>query len=143
MTSFHTLKIGKKLKSLREEAFNNMSQSDFAAKLNIPLSSYKRYETDESAVDFGKVKEIAQTLNLPLLDFLPTESYPYYLSYKYGQGGIIYGNFNYYHSTNEAISSLERELEKLRLALAHAQEKITWLEEKNDFLERMAKHPSE
>jgi transcriptional regulator with XRE-family HTH domain len=119
------LRIGNKLQIIRQE--RNLSQTEMAEVLNIPLSTYSRIERNETLVDLEKITAMAVSLNVPIQELLPeTLSIT---NNNSGQGGsVIFGNqYLYLGSSNshdalmeqnkslrELIESLQKEIEDLR-----------------------------
>ena len=58
------LKIGTKLLGERES--RKLTQGAMAELLGIPLTTYVRYERNETAVDFERINKIAEALQVPI-----------------------------------------------------------------------------
>jgi transcriptional regulator with XRE-family HTH domain len=98
-----------------------MSQSELADLLNISPSTYSRLERNESSVDFEQLTNFAKILDIPIQEFLPdTLSVN---SHHNTQGGVVFGSYNYYSSSDNLNNELVKENENLKVKL-DAQEEI-------------------
>lgn len=118
-------KVGHKLLQIREE--RKMTQSDFANFLNIPITSYAHIERNEAYVDFEKLTDIAERLDVPINELLPdTISIHNHNINDRGVsgGGVFFGgsqtinNNNFYYGDDaQAMEAKDKEIEALRKEL--------------------------
>ena len=91
------LSIRHKLLSLRED--RQITQAEMAHILQIPDTTYARYERNQSQVPYDKIVRFADLLNIPIQELLPdTMSINSQNHHHSGQGGgaFIFGNQNQY-----------------------------------------------
>jgi len=63
--------IGAKIKAARKQA--GLTQAEFAARLEKSLRMVQKYENGEVIPSFAMLEEIADRLQVPIVDFLPQE----------------------------------------------------------------------
>lgn len=102
-----------------------MSQSELADLLCISPSTYSRLERNESSVDFEQLTAFAKILDIPIQDFLPdTLSVN---SHHNTQGGVVFGSYNYYSSSDNLNNELVKENENLKIKVQGQEELIAVL----------------
>jgi len=109
-------KIGDKLLGIREN--RRLSQVEMAELLDIPSTTYARYERNESNIDFERIVHFANKLNVPVQELYPETMSITNNNNNSGQGGgVIFGNQYFYFSENETIQALKKEIEELKKKL--------------------------
>lgn len=126
MNNLGSLKIGYKLQKLRPE--KNMSQAEFATLLDIPTSTYQRYESNDTAVNMKKVVEFAEKLGVPLHDFLPDVHALNGQSYNGYGAGIVFGDYYIYANADDSAKATNQETSALK-------ERLFKLEAQNEALQ--------
>ncbi len=115
------LRIGNKLSTIRED--RKMTQIEMAELLQIPESTYARYERNESQVAYNKLVNFAELLNVPVQELLP-ETFAI-TNNSQGQGGsVVFGNQYVYVGDSVANKTLANENQELREKLALLEKKI-------------------
>ncbi len=106
------MKIHEKIRSMRESS--NWSQEEMADKLNMSVNGYSKIERGETNLHIPKLKQIAQELNVDLLELMSEGRQVY----------LINGDSN--HGCNVIGSSTEIafEIQKLKSDLEHKNEII-------------------
>ena len=105
------LKVGSKLHSVREE--KRLTQDEMAELLIMSKSQYARLERNETSLELDQLTTISKTLDVPIHEFLP-ETFQINNTPNYSQGGLVFGNFNYYANDTDAIRELQKEIEYLK-----------------------------
>lgn len=115
------LRIGNKLSTIRED--RKMTQIEMAELLQIPESTYARYERNENQVGYDKIAKFAEMLNVPIQELLPdTFSVT---NNSQGQGGsVVFGNQYVYVGDSVANKTLVKENQELKEKLALLEQKI-------------------
>lgn len=116
-------RIGTRLLAIREE--RGMRQIDMAEMLDIPESTYARYERNESQVDYNKLVSFAKKLEIPVQELLPETVSITNNNHNSGQGGgVIFGNQYFYLGDELAKNGLVQENQELKSKVALLEEKI-------------------
>lgn len=117
------LRIGNKLSTIRED--RQMTQIEMAELLQVPESTYSRYERNESQLAYNKIVNFAELLNVPIQELLPETFSITNNNHNAGQGGgVIFGNQYFYLGDNVANQALTRENQDLKEKLALLEQKI-------------------
>ncbi len=117
------LRIGNKLSTIRED--RKMTQIEMAELLQIPESTYARYERNESQVAYNKLVSFAELLNVPVQELLPETFSITNNNHNAGQGGgVIFGNQYFYLGDNVSNQALANENQELKEKLALLEQKI-------------------
>lgn len=125
------LSIRHKLLSLRED--RQITQAEMAHILQIPDTTYARYERNQSQVPYDKIVRFADLLNIPIQELLPdTMSIQGNNNHHSGQGGgaIVFGNLYFYVGDNVANEDLNKENQKLSQENETLKERLEALEKK-------------
>ena len=117
-------KVGNKLQSVRED--RKLTQAEMADLLGISASAYSRLERNEVQANFDFITRTAETLNVPLHEFLP-DTLSFFNNHYNGQGGVVFGNFNYYANANESERALREEVNLLKERIKYLNEVIALL----------------
>jgi transcriptional regulator with XRE-family HTH domain len=118
------MRIGSRLLALRQE--KGLSQLDMALLLELPESTYSRYERNESQVDYPKLAKFAEKLNIPIHELLPeTVSINNNGNDNSGQGGgMIFGNQYFYFGDSVANSAIMQENKELKEKIVEMERKM-------------------
>lgn len=107
------MEVHEKIRFLREA--KNWSQEDMAEKLNMSISGYSKIERGATKAYIPKLKQIAEVLDVDLIELIPLD------------GGNIYLYSNHTNNGSHIIGSpseLTFELQKLQLINQHQHEII-------------------
>lgn len=120
------MKVQEKIRSMRES--KNWSQEEMATKLNMSVNGYSKIERGETNPKISKLKQIAQELDVDVLELLSESRHIY----------LISDNGNN-HGCNVIGSSIEIafEIQKLQMQLSHKDETIEQLRNENKLLKDM------
>jgi transcriptional regulator with XRE-family HTH domain len=130
------LKVGTKLKELRED--RKLTIEQMAGLLSIHPSSYSRLERNETSADFVTLVRYAETLGVPIHDFLPElTAFNNNNHHTHAGASIIFGNLIYHASSDETLYHLEQELTLVKEKLAHWEEKVRLLESQVQLLQNL------
>jgi transcriptional regulator with XRE-family HTH domain len=130
MQANNNIKINEKIKFIR--SLKNWTQEQVAYKLGITTHAYAKIERGETDVNFSRLQQIAEVMEIDLLQLLALDE-------KY-----IF-NLNEYHSQYQIIcqanSSIEQsenkhELEKANLIIEQQKKEIEYLNQNNDFIKQ-------
>lgn len=105
------IRAGNKLRNIRET--KKLTHEGMAELLNLTPSTYGRYERNETSIDIEQLSSFSKTLDVPIHEFLP-ETFQINNTPNYSQGGLVFGNFNYYANDTDAIRELQKEIEYLK-----------------------------
>ena len=72
------MKVHEKIRTLREA--KNWSQEDMAEKLNMSVSGYSKIERGETKTYIPKLEQIAEALNVDLVELIPQNGNHIYMS---------------------------------------------------------------
>ncbi|QIM66025.1 transcriptional regulator [Mannheimia granulomatis] len=104
--------INEKIRKLRES--NSWSQEQMAEKLNMSLNGYAKIERGESKIYLEKLEQIAQVFDIDVVELMQADGKNICFQIESPLGSV-------YQGVGE--SALLVEIERLKLALAHANEK--------------------
>lgn len=104
--------INEKIRKLRES--NSWSQEQMAEKLNMSLNGYAKIERGESKIYLEKLEQIAQVFDIDVVELMQSDGKNICFQIESPLGSV-------YQGVGE--SALLVEIERLKLALAHANEK--------------------
>lgn len=128
-------KVGNRLLEARER--NQKSQAEFAEVLGMSTAAYARLERGETYVDLSQLARIADTLAIPIQEFLP-DTLSFHNNQHHGQGGVVFGDFvfNQYTNPNEQFFQQQSEIERLRLEKHHLENWVAHLKAQIQFYEQ-------
>ncbi len=122
-------KVGAKLLEIRMR--KGIKQAEMADLMGIPESTYQRYETNQSNIDYPKLAEFAKKLKVPIYEFFPESSSTTNNNSNSGQGGgVNFGTQNFYLGNEVVNSALTKENEDLRGKLNDLESKLQELMER-------------
>lgn len=104
--------INEKIRKLREN--NSWSQEQMAEKLNMSLNGYAKIERGESKIYLERLEQIAQVFDIDIVELMQSDGKNICFQIESPLGSV-------YQGVGE--SALLVEVERLKLALAHANEK--------------------
>ncbi len=106
------MKIHEKIRSMRESS--NWSQEEMADKLNMSVNGYSKIERGETNLHIPKLKQIAQELNVDLLELMSENRNVY----------LISDNGNNWCNVIGSSTEIAFEIQKLKSDLEHKNEII-------------------
>jgi transcriptional regulator with XRE-family HTH domain len=107
------IRIGTKLHVVREE--RKLTQEEMADLLGLTTSTYARIERNETSVEFEKLPDFADALQVPIQDLLPETISITNNNHNPGPGGgVIFGNQNFYFGETESMKSFIKEITALK-----------------------------
>lgn len=106
------MNVNDKIRKLREA--NDWSQEQMAEKLNMSLNGYAKIERGESKIYLEKLEQIAQVFDIDAVELMHTDGKNICFQIESPLGSIYQGG---------GETQLLIEIERLKLALAHANEK--------------------
>lgn len=109
------MEVHEKIRFLRES--KNWSQEDMAEKLNMSISGYSKIERGATKAYLSKIKQIAEVLDVDLIELIPLDGKNIYLHNNYSNDG---DGCHIIASPNE----LAFEVQKLQLINQHQHEII-------------------
>ena len=129
MPASNTIKINEKIKLIR--SLKSWTQEEVANKLGITTHSYAKIERGETDVNFSRLQQIAEVMEIDLLQLLALDEKSIF-------------NINEYHSQSQIIclnSSMEQsenkhELEKANLIIEQLKKEIEYLNQNNEFIKQ-------
>lgn len=122
--------IHKKIKQLRQA--RELTQENMAEKLSISLKAYQNFENAITKLDFERLKQVAEILEIELEELINAEDNGVYIA-EIKNNSVGYNGSNV--TINEAESSSERELfEKI---IEAKDEQIKQLTKTNDLLQQL------
>ena len=120
------MEVHEKIRFLREA--KNWSQEDMAEKLNMSISGYSKIERGTTKAYFSKMKQIAEVLDVDLIELIPLDGKNIYLYSNHTNGdGCIIGS----------SAELTFEVQKLQLINQHQHEIIRQKDKEIARLEEM------
>lgn len=108
------MKTGQKIRRCRE--WKNYTQEYVASQLGMSTSNYSKLERDEVALTFNRVQEIADILDIPVIDILSyDEKQIFNFSHQsHSQGYNIYQQNNYIsQEINHQIDEIKTRIQKI------------------------------
>lgn len=121
------MKIGENIKKLRE--LKGYTQEDMASKLNISQNGYSKIEREETDVQFSRLVQISQVLDVNLLDLIAFDGQRllFNVSNTNNQTGVAYLNNDLPTILKEVgkqyesrIEAQQKEIERLHELLKQA-----------------------
>lgn len=106
------MNINEKIRRIRES--KEWSQEQMAEKLNMSLNGYAKIERGETKLYLDKLEQIAQILDIDVVELMQSDGKNICFQIESPLGSV-------YQGVGE--SSLLIEIERLKLALSHANEK--------------------
>ena len=106
------MNINEKIRRIRES--KEWSQEQMAEKLNMSLNGYAKIERGETKLYLDKLEQIAQILDLDVVELMQSDGKNICFQIESPLGSV-------YQGVGE--SSLLIEIERLKLALSHANDK--------------------
>lgn len=104
--------INEKIRKLRES--NSWSQEQMAEKLNMSLNGYAKIERGESKIYLEKLEQIAQVFDIDVVELMQSDGKNICFQIESPLGSV-------YQGVGESVLLVE--IERLKLALAHSNEK--------------------
>ena len=104
--------INEKILKLRES--NSWSQEQMAEKLNMSLNGYAKIERGESKIYLEKLEQIAQVFDIDIVELMQSDGKNICFQIESPLGSVYQGG---------GETQLLIEIERLKLALSHANEK--------------------
>jgi transcriptional regulator with XRE-family HTH domain len=115
--------LGNRLLTIRQE--RGLTQLDMALLLELPETTYARYERNESKVDYGKLVKFAEKLNVPVNELLPeTVAINNNGNDNSQGGGMIFGNQYFYYGDSVANSAILQENKEMKERILNLEKKI-------------------
>ena len=106
------MSVNEKIRKIREA--KDWSQEQMAEKLNMSLNGYAKIERGESKIYLDKLEQIAQVFDIDVIELMQSDGKNICFQIESPLGSV-------YQGVGE--SSLLIEIERLKLALSHANEK--------------------
>ncbi len=94
------LKVSETL--LKTRLGRNMSQQEFAEKLDMSVSAYGRLERGETSLEINQLVKISEKLDIPIQDFLP-DTITFH-NHNTGPIGVNFGTYTVYQTNEEFIT---------------------------------------
>ncbi|PJG83044.1 helix-turn-helix domain-containing protein [Caviibacterium pharyngocola] len=124
------MEVNEKIRKLREA--KDWSQEQMAEKLNMSLNGYAKIERGEVKLYWDKLEQIAQVLDIDIVGLLTSGEKNVCFQIESPLGSVFQGSRE---------SDYMIEIERLKLALSHAQESLAFAEknlvEKETLLNRI------
>ena len=119
------MSVNEKIRKFREA--KDWSQEQMAEKLNMSLNGYAKIERGESKIYLDKLEQIAQVFDIDIVELMQSDGKNICFQIESPLGSVYQGG---------GETQLLIEIERLKLALSHANEKETLLnqliEQKNN-----------
>jgi transcriptional regulator with XRE-family HTH domain len=119
------MSVNEKIRKIREA--KDWSQEQMAEKLNMSLNGYAKIERGESKIYLDKLEQIAQVFDIDVVELMQSDGKNICFQIESPLGSVYQGG---------GETQLLIEIERLKLALSHANEKETLLnqliEQKNN-----------
>ena len=106
------MSVNEKIRKIREA--KDWSQEQMAEKLNMSLNGYAKIERGESKIYLDKLEQIAQVFDIDVVELMQSDGKNIYFQIESPLGSIYQGG---------GETQLLIEVERLKLALSHANEK--------------------
>ena len=106
------MSVNEKIRKIREA--KEWSQEQMAEKLNMSLNGYAKIERGESKIYLDKLEQIAQVLDIDIVELMQSDGKNICFQIESPLGSIYQGG---------GETQLLIEVERLKLALSHANEK--------------------
>ena len=106
------MSINEKIRKIREA--KDWSQEQMAEKLNMSLNGYAKIERGESKIYLDKLEQIAQVFDIDVIELMQSDGKNICFQIESPLGSVYQGG---------GETQLLIEIERLKLALSHANEK--------------------
>lgn len=106
------MSVNEKIRKIREA--KDWSQEQMAEKLNMSLNGYAKIERGESKIYLDKLEQIAQVFDIDVIELMQSDGKNICFQIESPLGSV-------YQGVGETQLSIE--IERLKLALSHANEK--------------------
>ena len=106
------MSVNEKIRKIREA--KDWSQEQMAEKLNMSLNGYAKIERGESKIYLDKLEQIAQVFDIDIIELMQSDGKNICFQIESPLGSV-------YQGVGETQLSIE--IERLKLALSHANEK--------------------
>jgi len=128
------MRAGNRLFTARED--KKMTQGEMSELLGISTSAYSRLERNETSLELDQIAKFAETLQIPIQEFLP-ETLSIYNNNDNGHVGFVIGNVYNYNNDKEVVKELEEKIKNKDLENTFLSEKVKLLEDKINNLEQL------
>lgn len=119
------MKVQEKIRSMREA--KNWSQEEMATKLNMSVNGYSKIERGETNPHISKLKQIAQKLDVDVLELMSEGRHVYLISDNSNHGCNVIGS----------SAEIAFEIQKLQMTISHKDETINFQKREIARLEEM------
>ena len=106
------MSVNEKIRKIREE--KDWSQEQMAEKLNMSLNGYAKIERGESKIYLDKLEQIAQVFDIDVIELMQSDGKNICFQIESPLGSVYQGG---------GETQMLIEIERLKLALSHANEK--------------------
>ncbi|OLV26027.1 helix-turn-helix domain-containing protein [Haemophilus parainfluenzae] len=106
------MSVNEKIRKIRE--VKDWSQEQMAEKLNMSLNGYAKIERGESKIYLDKLEQIAQVFDIDVIELMQSDGKNICFQIESPLGSVYQGG---------GETQLSIEIERLKLALSHANEK--------------------
>ena len=106
------MSVNEKIRKFREA--KDWSQEQMAEKLNMSLNGYAKIERDESKIYLDKLEQIAQVFDIDVIELMQSDGRNICFQIESPLGSVYQGG---------GETQLLIEIERLKLALSHANDK--------------------
>lgn len=106
------MSVNEKIRKIREA--KDWSQEQMAEKLNMSLNGYAKIERGESKIYLDKLEQIAQVFDIDIIELMQSDGKNICFQIESPLGSVYQGG---------GETQLLIEIERLKLALSHANEK--------------------
>lgn len=106
------MSVNEKIRKIREA--KDWSQEQMAEKLNMSLSGYAKIERGESKIYLDKLEQIAQVFDIDIIELMQSDGKNICFQIESPLGSVYQGG---------GETQMLIEIERLKLALSHANEK--------------------
>ena len=106
------MSVNEKIRKIREA--KDWSQEQMAGKLNMSLNGYAKIERGESKIYLDKLEQIAQVFDIDVIELMQSDGKNICFQIESPLGSVYQGG---------GETQLLIEIERLKLALSHANEK--------------------
>ena len=106
------MSVNEKIRKIREA--KDWSQEQMAEKLNMSLNGYAKIERGESKIYLDKLEQIAQVFDIDVIEIMQSDGKNICIQIETPLGSVYQGG---------GETQLLIEIERLKLALSHANEK--------------------
>ncbi len=121
------MELPKKLKLIR--ALKNWTQEEVAEKLEISINSYAKIERGETDVNFSRLQQIAEIMEIELLQLLELDEKNVFHLTSSNYTNTNKGDNWYVNSSSNELMECKHELEKAKLINERQQKEIDYLKQ--------------